>query len=476
MPYAPNPLWTAKTEEANQSPVYFLDVEGLPFRFSTHPVRGASVAYKPLMKTPSGATQEIFPLEGRSSIGGVSVTLVDEGGVVTATLATDAPAAVVPTWINRACTLYGGYAGLDESHYAPLFRGQVADWRMAPDGSYTLHIADLKRATLEDIMQNATREHPTLIEGNPLDIWYAIVTGDFADSAFPVIVSGAPPTGLNVSPSLVDKAHLASERDDWLFGWRMRFEFRTKTKAKRFFEEELFLLKGYPVIRPDGRLSVRLYHPAHPASPRTRLTSDDIVGIPSARPRFKDHRNGVRISGDHHPDGAAGDGAEFSLLAEIFDADDAQATHETKIFAVESRGLRSALDGKRNARFAAGKIRQRFLRPPLEVEAETFFTKRGIEAGEVIFVSHPHLPNLATGARGWTDVPCEVVKAQPDFRKGRMRLTLLATGFNRRYRVIAPSGLAEYSAQTAAEREKYLSVASSPEETFSNGDAAHQLI
>jgi hypothetical protein len=478
MSYDPNAGWSARAALPHQAPVYFIAVEDVAQRYSTGGIKGATASYSKLLRTPRGSTQEIFPLEGKSSIGTLSLSLVDRGDEISALLS---PGLSVPTWLNRRITLYGGYADLDEADYAPLFTGEVSDWSMK-DAEYSVKLRDLKRNSLEEIMRNASEDNPTVLQGNPVDIWYAIVTGDFGNPDFPVTSSGAAPTGLGVDASLLDEEHLAHERDEWIFGWQLRFEFRRKEKAKDFFEKELFLLKGYPLIRASGNLSVRLYHPAHPAEPEILLDENAVIGTPSVAPLFDKHLNVIEIWGDHNPDydSEAGE-TEYRLLYRFEDSSDIAATRERRELIVKSRGLRTELDGDRNARFAAGKIRQRFLNPPLEFEAETLFSKRSIEAGDVVSLTHKNLPDQRTGARGLAAEQCEVVKVNPDFRKGVMRLTLWTANTRKLYRVVAPaldggSPFPDYGSQTAAQRARYLSIADTATEEFSNGDPAHQVI
>ena len=473
MTYDPNANWTARATAQHQAPVYFLVMEGVSFRLSTGPVLGATVVYKQFMRTPRGVTQEIFPIQGKSSIGSLSIDLVDVDDEVTELLS---PGQVVPTWINREVTLFAGYADLDESDYAEVFRGQVSDWKM-DDARYSVRVRDLKRTTLENVMRNATEDTPSTIEGNPINIWYALITGDFANVTFPVTTSGAATTGLDVAASLIDATHLEAEREDWLFGWNMRFEFRKPEKAKKFFEDELFLLKGYPLIRGSGQLSVRLYHPAHPGEPPQDLTEENILGIPEASPLIKDHLNVIKIFGDHNPDFDEELGeSEFTLLFSFEDSADIAATKERRELIIESEGLRTELDGVRNATFAGNRIRQRFLEPPIEIEVETLFSKRALELGEVVGVTHSALPDMDTGLRGWTLEQSEVVKAQPDFRRGRMRFTLITTNFGRRYRVIAPNSVPDYGSQTQAQKDKYMSIADTATELLGGADPAHQII
>lgn len=478
MTYNPNANWTTETEKTEQVPVYFAIIEGLAFRFSTHPVKGASVAYKPFMRIPSGAGQEVEPLKGESSIGSVSFTLVDEDGSVVDVLSTEKSTPTLDTLINRRVSIYGGYAELNESDFAPLFEGDIESWSMLEGGhEFRFRARDIKRTTFDEVMLNATTEAPSVIQGNPINIWRALITSDFSNANFPVITSGSTPTGLGVSASLIDDEHLAKERDEWLFGFEMQFTFTEPEKAKDFFSKELFILKGYPIIRPSGKMSVRLYHPAHPAEPLVELTEDDIIGVPQMQPDFRRHVNHIIIKGDYNPDGEP----EFTTLFEFKDDADIAATRETKLLEIESKGLRSTLDGARNAAFAGNRIKQRYLKPPIEVDVETFFTKKVIEAGEIIFISHSKLPNLQTGQRGWENVACEAIEVDPDYSGGKMSFKFLSTTFGRRYRVIAPtlvggSPFPDYGLQTQEQRDRFASIAATSTERFTNGDLAHQII
>jgi hypothetical protein len=190
--------------------------------------------------------------------------------------------------------------------------------------------------------------------------------------------------------------------------------------------------------------------------------------------------NDVKINGDHVFD-PVDPAPEFVELFSFVDSADITATKERMKLKIDSKGLRTTLDGVRNARFAGNRIRQRFLKPPIETEVQTLFSKRMLEVGDIVGVTHRSLPDMDTGLRGWTLEQCEVTRAVPDFRKGLMRFTLITTNFGTRYRVIAPtlfsgSPFPNYTAQTQAQKDRYCSIADTPTDLFTNGDAAHQII
>lgn len=470
MTYDPNAAWTARATARHQIPRYFIIMEGVAaFRISTGVILGATTTYKELMRTPRGVTQQVFPLEGKFTIGNITLPLVDKDGDITNLLS---DGQVVPTWINRDIELFAGYDDLDESDFAKIFEGEVSDWTER-DGTYAVKVKNLMGIFNNEIMTNSTEDVITEITGNPIDIYYAIITGDFANGTFPVVVTGATPTGLDLAASKVDTVNFIKERDDWLFGTVMRFQFRESEKAKDFFEEELFLLFGYPIIRPDGKLGIRLYHPPNPADPTVDLTEDDIIGTPRVKTKFKDHINRVQIFGDFNPDA---EDEEFASLLDKTDAADVTATGEEKSFDVESKGFRTILNGVRSARFAGNKILQRYTVPPIEMTVETLFSKRVIEVGEVVFITHKNVFNPNTGARGMTQIPFEVLKAKPNFNRGTITFTLLGTGFNRQYRVIAPNATPDYGSQSQSEKDTFMSIADTGTELLGGVDPAHQII
>lgn len=466
--------WNAETAADEKHPVYYMLFDGSATRYSGGRMKAPGGTVKVYLKSIGGVSQKIEFLDGKATIGGIRISLLDVDGEITDIVSTEKVAPIFDTLINRKMTFFGGYAPLDEADYQQIFVGQNTGWNYDVNKKeYRFEVSDIKRATLDEINLDTTEAASTTIEGNPIDIYRAYMTGDFANGGFPVITSGTTPTGLDVSTEFIDDTELASERDDWLWYWYMKFNFLAPEKGKDFFEQEIFKIFGYPKILSTGKIAARRYRPAHPALPPLTLDENDIVSLSALKRLYKDHLTSVKIWGDYN---AVTDEFE-SLLFSFLDTADQTKTQEKPDLEIFSRGLRTEYDGVRTARFATNRWLQRYITPPLELKASVLFKKRALEVGDVVKVSHPELPNLTDGTLGWVDEPCEVTRVVIDFAKGLVNLTLLTTNFGKRYRVIAPNSLVDdHGDQTQEERDKYLSIADTITEDFLNGELAHQIM
>ena len=464
---------TAKFAKADN---YFLVIDGLSTRYSVFPVQNPAATYKRLLGIPSSIAQKVYPLEGRSSLGSVRFDLLDEGGEITGIVSTDAPGAPIPSLINRRAQLFAGFRNIDEADYLLVFTGEFYEPPIynRADRSWQFTLADLKRPLInEKVMKNSTSAAPTIIVGNFVNIYFALLTGDFANGTFPLdSVTGATPTGLGVAASDINQAGLVAERDIWAYYITMRFEFRAPTKAKTFFEKELFAIFGYPIVETDGRLSFRMYHAPHPADPIKTLGEAKIVDMDAIKQRWDLHLNKIEIQGDFDPDTGNFD----TVLASFEDTQDQTDTKQVRERIFQLKGLRSDLNGATIARIWMERLLQRVQRPPLAIPVETDFTIRDLQAGEVAEFSHDEVPDTALGTIGIVSKRVEITSVAVNFQRGTNKVELLDTAIGNRYRVIAPNSLPDYTSQTAEERAKYLSIALAATDQFSNNDPAHEIL
>lgn len=463
---------TAKYSKADN---YFLVVDGLSTRYSVYPVQNPSATYKQYLGIPSSIAQKVYPLEGKSSLGSVSFSLLDVGQEITDLVSVDAPSAPLPAILNRRARVYAGFRNIDEADYVLVFTGEFYEPPVydRDELSWSFTLADLKRPTInEKIMKNATLSSPTILSGNFVNIYFALLTGDFANATFPVTTSGATPTGLGIAVTDINQSALVSERDEWAYYIDMRFEFRSPEKAKTFFEKELFRIFGYPIVETDGRLSFRMYHAPHPASPVKTLAEAKIVGVGAMKQRWDLHLNKIEIQGDYDPDTGNFD----TVLASFEDTQDQIDTKEVRPRTFQLKGLRSDLDGATIARIALERLLQRVKRSPLAIPVETDFTIRDLQAGEVAEFSHDEVPDTALGSIGVSSKRVEITSVKVNFERGTNRVELLDTAIGNLYRVIAPNALPDYTSQSAAERAKYGSIADAADNEFSNDDPAHEIL
>jgi hypothetical protein len=508
-PYNPNANWTAATAAGAQAPIYYIAIEGLTTKhFSTGPVRSAGTTKEVLLRVPDSTAQKLSQLQGRASLTVVSFELVDRDGEITDLVATEKSSPTLPTLVNRAVTLYSGYADLAEADYAPVGFGQIDSVEMTDQGlAFRFTLVDLHRHQFDDIFANAeakqstaynsalsadasagatqiapvnvadlqegdrlylgpsthasytgqeekvtvlkvsgstvvleaaltksfkatdeVRWATTVVEGNPINLMYAILTGDFANGTFPLTKKRGEPTGLGIAASSIDTVALQKERDRAYDSEIWRFELKDGVPGFRFLEQRIYRLLGYPRVTIAGKLSFRLYRAAWPDDAAVGLptiTKGDVVSW-SWRRAHELHVNEVSLGVDMDPE--TGEPAEMVVTE---DTADQSATKEIAALEEEDTGLRASLRGVRLAEDIGAVIFRRFLKPPPLLELWCHLTKRALEVGEDVSVTHDEIPNVKTGTRGLTASRWEIVEREERFAKGQIRFVLQDGGYSR---------------------------------------------
>ena len=100
-----------------------------------------------------------------------------------------------------------------------------------------------------------------------------------------------------------------------------------------------------------------------------------------------------------------------------------------------------------------------------------------VEVGDYVFLSHPLLPNFATGRRGVANRICEVIEKQPDYAEGTMTYRLLDVGWvvSKRLPRIAPNGTPAWPSATSAQRDRYMFVCADATKQYSDGTAGKAI-
>lgn len=254
-----------------QSPVYFVrffDVpvygepteNAFPFDFSTGPVKNPTRAKKQYIESISGAPAQVFPEQGRASIGGFSIRLVDIDGEVLKYLSFSAPTGQQIRPGQRA-QVYSGYAELDESDYMPQVKMEVVDRRLddITSTAFTVELADIQRSTRREVFLAATQESPfSLGPAHPLDLALQVLTstGTGTNGAYDKL---AAENGLAIPQAFVDVASfenaMALTPND-----RYCFDITEPAIGKTWLEQEIYkTINAYPLVDQQGRLKVKLY-------------------------------------------------------------------------------------------------------------------------------------------------------------------------------------------------------------------------
>ncbi|MBP7571957.1 MAG: hypothetical protein KBA95_18020 [Acidobacteria bacterium] len=293
-----------------------------------------------------------------------------------------------------------------------------------------------------------------------------------------VYLRGSAPTGLGLAEADINTTQIANERDRWHPDDVVRVQFDAPENGQAHLREELFrVFQCWPAISQAGTLGIRFHVPALPYSAATTLTEADLAGMPSWTRLFDSHLNRFIYRGDY-----ASSGSDYAVLYDTETADDTadqSATAETITFDVSSRWLRSDVandygeSGVDIATDLADRVRIRYRKTPAEIEVPLHFTRRALEEGDVVALTHAQLPNLLTGTRGITAHHMTVMAVRPDYGRGVLMVTLLDTGL-RRYGGIAPAAQGAYTTATAQEQDEYAWISTA--DAMSDGDPGYRVV
>jgi hypothetical protein len=333
---------------------------------------------------------------------------------------------------------------------------------LPPGAGFELELADTSYLLDGELCTTATAAKPATLRGNVVNVFLSLLRGVFStsDPDFPLDAvstdtgSSSAPTGLGLADSLLDIAGAKAERDLWRPGDTVELAFQEPEASRDYLRREFFrAFQARLALLGSGALGFRFNVPSltPAAAPVVDLTT--IAEVDSWEQLFADHLNKFRIAGDHvistnaYTDLYAADHAE--------DTADRTATGETVEYRVESRWLRTAYDGVGIAAELAGRLRQTWVATPAVCRLAVNFRQRRLEAGDVVSVTHPDLPNLRADVRGVDGRLMTVLRTDPDLERGRIVLTLLDANL-RRFGVIAPNAVsADYPAATSSERETF---------------------
>lgn len=484
--YAPNANWTAAIAARTQVPRYFVRIEGLGVDYSTGPVRNPTVTKVQLMSIPKGGGVSLDILKGSRTIQEVTFELEDKDGQISAWVATEAPGAPLATVINVAGTIYGGYAHLDETDYPPIYPGLLRNVeRNSSNTGFIFTLASpLALMFGKDIMLNAGEvddpanpgnkiAKPSTVRGNPINVVYSLMTGDFGNATFPVEHSNdggfsSLPTGMGISPSRMDTARLLLERDTWFPYYPDENDAQTtpdlvftgSENGLRYLEDQFFrTFLCVPTLSQGGKIGIKKVTFAFAQATIQEVNLDHIIDVKGWHRAIDLHLNEFEFWGDFDGDPrtspAPTDQYATSFdVQEPEDASDQTATQEKINYKVEAKWVASANDGALIALDQIGRVRALFEKTPALMTLVLNFRRRNVEEGDVISVTHPDILDLLTGAVGVTNKAMLVLSISPDFEKGTINALVLDGGFTR-FGVYSGDGQADFDVATDLERNTY---------------------
>lgn len=324
-----------------------------------------------------------------------------------------------------------------------------------------------------DLLRWAT----TVIQGNPFNIIYSVLTGNFSTGgSFPLTLKRGAPTGLGIATGDVDGDEIIKQRDRFYGGGQeWRFELLRPMRGLNFLESGIYRWLGYPYTRINGKVSFRMYRPWYSddaGAGLPQITKSDVLSW-SLEKDFALHINRIVAGTDFDP--GTGE-AENEVVQES--TGDQAATKEIAEINEQDTGFRAALGGTRHAEARLGAIERRFLDSPPQISVVLDMTMRAIEIGETIELTHPDIPDMKTGTRGLIKKRLEVVEREERFNRDQVLLVLQDANFTRPA-FIGPTGaLPDYDSATAAQREEIMFIADvgTPPGNFSDGTPPYEII
>lgn len=431
---------TSDVEWLDGTDTVFLDTDDVvwldtpKYDYCDHKPASPENELKQYLAKISGLAQKVTPEEGRLTIGGVSAEIMDVDDEITALLATD------PYFFHRKkTTAKAGYQGLDEADMLTIMTGWITDLKLNKAGlSYIFTATDPQKWMQRKIFRGS-EDSTVTISGNPLTILLALLTstGNGTNGAYDYYDEE---NGLGIEQVYIDVAGIEQVRDDWFPGdsHKMEFSITKRIKAKDFFEKEIFkILNLYPVVDGQGRFGVKPFKPPLAAtSSEQTIDRDVIIGMPTWNSNLPALVNEVEAHYDWNPTTEA-----FDTIDHYFSS--TSLTNRgpgKKPIVLKSKGLKTSNGALAIMAKRAARIFERFAVPPIAISFNTFFSKWLSEAGDIISFTHSKLPDIAAGTRGITARRMEVISRSIDWKRGRVKIDLLDTGFGKgTYNVISPT-------------------------------------
>jgi hypothetical protein len=421
-----------KHDLAYKTPVCLVHFDGEAVDYVNHECGSPDNTLKKYLVSISSLSRTVTPEEGKSSVSGVNVTILDYNDEITALLATD-----TYYFHRKKTTIKIGYAGTNESDMVTVLTGWVTGLKLTSDGlAYEFSITDPIKWMQRKIFRGA-EDSTVTISGNPINILLACLTSTGAGTNGDYDYY-AEENGLGIDDDYIDVTGIEAIRDDWFPGAShyMNFTITKRQKAKDFFEKEIFKpLNLYPIVSGTGKFLIKRFAPPLITSGTVQsFDEDNIIGLPSYDMNLDALVNEVEFFYDYSTD--------FDTEAYYISSTSLNNRGPgKKPIEIKSKGFDSDKTDVANiAQRRANAIFNRFAVPPIKLNINAFFDRWITEVGDIVPITHSKLPNIESGTRGLDESRMEIIKKDVDFKNGRVKFEALNTGFAKDiYCVISPS-------------------------------------
>jgi len=397
--------------------------------------------YKPYVSYISGGGYSITPDEGNTSSATLSIDMVDTDDEITQMIHN-----ATGRLQKKTCIVNAGYVGMDIHDMITVFTGEVTDYKYTKKGIWTIKVSDAIRDLNKNIFRDASDDNVNVITGNPINLILSLLisnTGDGTKGVYDIFPLGY---GLNMPISKIDIEAFEEIRDTYYPGTSVTFwfEMTSRESANDFFKAQFYQpLNMYPVVTGDGKYSAKIYRQPLPPYVPYSINENDMLEVPNYDGNLSDLINEVQFSYNYNDD----DG-KYEDITVFADAESINARGVgDRTLEIECLGVRDTnpdtggilMDTQGFIEKSAKRIFSRYAEPPVKLSVDLMYRYLLIETGDIILVSNKFLPNLRTGNFDLENIPMEVIKRTVDWKRGKVKLELLQTGYaDLKYAGISP--------------------------------------
>ena len=478
---------------------YSLAARGLPWEFEVWPMLSSTCWFwitavnpalllspatnpqtLPYLVIPQGASQTVNETEGMASVGKMTLTSIDPGGVLKSLVAQQ-------SLLGQVAQFSLGFPGQSLGDFVPLHTLQITSTGWTAKGQITIECNDVQRFIKGSYLWlnggpapwvpgdsmpmqpsgpqwlpnafTASSANPRYLQGNPIDLLLAALQNELGvgqDPALPrsktpvyasdfdstlsvaspirgaggwqIFAPGDDSTLINPNAYL-DVPGMIALRDSQFSGDWFEFKITQKTEALQWIQDQILKILGlYFIMRANGQLSLKSMKTAEGvSSPVMALNSGNIVGIPSVQRGNVINVVNIRMDVDDLEDQTAAMAYNNDV---VFEQQDSINTYrQLYVQQIEAKGLRVGYGGMLRASLLADRLFRRHAYGTPEYTVNTWLSAVPLELGDYVWLSHPLVPDLLSGEMGINSVICEVSGRRPDYSHGKVQFTLLDTRF-----------------------------------------------
>ncbi|MGH9406334.1 MAG: hypothetical protein ACRD3D_10935 [Terriglobia bacterium] len=529
---------------------YSLASRGLPYEFEVWPMFSptawmwlvsnrpdllltisSSPQVLPYLTIPSGMSQTVNELDGRSSIGSDTIKCIDPGGTLKGLTAQDAV-------IGKIATLKLGFPGQSLGDFVTLHTAQVTQTGWTADGQVTFTLSDVQRFLLGQqtwlrggplewapgqqkadqpigpaVLGNAfpvSDKNPRYLQGNPIDLLLATLQNELgvgqdpslrgsdyvlerAISAYTnqqnydplgpapgwvIFTPGDDSTLINPN-SYIDVPGFLALRDTEFSGDWFEFQITRPIDGKQFIEDQILKLLGlYMIVRPNGQLALKSMKSPAIQAPVMALNQKNIVGIPQTSRQRIVNVVTVKMNVENSGVTTAARAYDYQVAFEQRES----LVRYNQIFQqqIEATGLVLPYGGYMRAQMIADRIFRRHAFAPPVYKLKAFLSTLTVELGDYVWLTHPLVADFQSGKLGLSSVVCEVIGKRPNYAQGNADFDLLDTRFinltTPYYIAPAAAGIPAWTGASAAQKAHYMFVSGAVNGgTYADGTAGNTI-